>query len=165
MTRLALVCTCAVSLACSSSEPTGSDASSDGPNQSDVGADGSAPPDGSSDVSSPDGSDAPNNCTLTSPPSNPGCGGCLQTNCCETANACLGSSDCLAYVACVNACAPSDGGTVNDSGMLPEASTADSGEGTGFQCDVACMKQYPSVVNDGTDFANCEYTTCAGKCP
>ena len=160
MTSKLVACASLLLVACSSS-PGGPDGSTDG--QSDVVVDTGI--DGTSDAPFSDGASDAGSCTLAMPPSNPTCATCLQSSCCATANACLGSSDCLAYVACVEACAPSDGGTSTGDGGLPEAATADSGEGSGFSCYVTCEKQHPNSVNDGTDFIACETTTCATDCP
>lgn len=138
--------------------PNGNDAGQDGQTTSDGATTNDGAPLGDASVDS-----APP-CNLTSPPSNPTCASCEQTNCCAAENSCSASPDCISLVACLRLCYPDASAGSKDGGTL-DATTADSGEGTGFACAKACNKKYPNSVNDAIVVQDCEDNKCAGKCP
>ena len=117
--------------------------------------------DGAGDAQASDGAhEGSGPCTLAKPPSDPDCASCLQAQCCEGANACLGDPDCGGYLACARACPSALDASTGDGAVAVDG----GGEGSGFACFKGCEKQFPNGVNAGIVLLDCEQNACAGKC-
>jgi len=85
-------------------------------------------------------------CTLTLPTGMPSCDSCLGANCCSEDVTCGNDQDCIAFIDCVNACFPSDGGAPDQT------------------CVDACSTQYPNGSTELGDLEQCMQTSCSTDC-
>lgn len=105
------------------------------------------------DAAKPDAADASSvdapACVLAVSVPNPACGTCLQSNCCNVANTCLGDPDCAALVDCLAACNPDSG--------------SDGGDVTA--CNLTCTKLHHASAAAAAQLDACERQSCANACP
>ncbi len=85
-------------------------------------------------------------CSLSLPTGLQACDDCLGTSCCNEDNGCGQNQDCTAFLTCLDACFPLDGGA-------PDQTCAD-----------ACSTDYPQGMQEFDQLSTCMQSFCNNEC-